>query len=225
MQISKRLFHHIPKNMFRSVGYKKCGNYIVKLNIFGDNNENRKGIIDKQHAQYRTSGAFVDEIVDLNGSSTKLSKVESDFDKDFVYETGKIVEVKNYEEDKNKIYAAGIHYFLTFGGAKFCGTMPRWYTGNWICRHHDGQITFRSTWKKGKEDGFHEQWFNDGQLKHQGGWEDGKQEGVHKWWYTNGQLWLSQEWENGKEEGVHEVWHDDGQLEYIEQFKEGKTIT
>ena len=159
------------------IGYKKCGDYVVKLEIIGENNERRLDVVDacKEYAKFRTSKACVQEIFNLDGSVSNVCEIKSDYDPNFVYKKGELVEAK-YE---NEICSDGIHYFLSFETAKFYGIRPlgKDYTGVW------------------------KSWYLNSQLQYQGEWKNGKREGIHYRWLGNGQLWRREEWKDGVEDG------------------------
>ena len=189
-------------------GYKRCGDYVVQLKIIGENNENRDHVYDKKYAKFRTSKALVEEIFNLDQSVSNISKVTSDRDPTFVYEKGKVVEVKDFYPYLNEVCSEGIHYFLSFEAAEFYGDRPEDYTGEWKSWHHNGRLEYQGEFKKGVEDGIHKCWYENGQLYSRGEWKNGGREGLHEDWYENGQLEYRGEWKNGVEEGIPEVWND-----------------
>ena len=49
-----------------------------------------------------------------NKENTKeYHKVDSDYDKDFIYKVGEVVEVKDFDENRWEECSTGIHFFLT----------------------------------------------------------------------------------------------------------------
>lgn len=94
-------------------GYKKCGNYVVKLLIpkYAVTNMLRPGIVNIFRAKYRTDIAYVVEIIGHNPPKY----VVSTFHKKWLrYEVGKKVECKDFDYNLKKICAPGIHYFLSY---------------------------------------------------------------------------------------------------------------
>ena len=70
------------------IGYKKCqDNRIVKLEITGQHNEDRKDIVDKNYAPMRCSQAKVIEIYDMHDKSVKYDEAMS-FYKSLKYKVG-----------------------------------------------------------------------------------------------------------------------------------------
>lgn len=82
--------------------YKKAGGNIVTLELFADSKRS-----NATTRKCRVSKALVKEI---SGGRTE---VHSDYDDNFVYRVGEVVEVTNFDEDRWNECAPGIHCFLT----------------------------------------------------------------------------------------------------------------
>ena len=89
------------------IGYKKANNKIVELLITED--AKRSSATTRK---CRCNKAKVLSITSLDGKKN-FKKVVSDYDSNFIYEVGKIVEVKNFDENRWKKCAHGIHFFIT----------------------------------------------------------------------------------------------------------------
>ena len=89
------------------VGYKKCEDKIVKLLITEDSLRS-----SATSRKCRCSKAKVLSITSLD-KKENFSKVASNYDEDFVYEVGKIVEVKDFNKDRWDECTTGIHFFIT----------------------------------------------------------------------------------------------------------------
>lgn len=89
------------------VGYKKAHQLIVKLEICEDarrsSSTSRKCRCDK---------AKVLSITNIDGSPTIETEVSSDYDGNFIYKVGEIVEEPNFCEDRFEECASGIHFFI-----------------------------------------------------------------------------------------------------------------
>ena len=49
-----------------------------------------------------------------NKENTKeYHKVDSDYDRDFIYKVGEVVEVKDFDENRWEECSTGIHFFMT----------------------------------------------------------------------------------------------------------------
>ena len=60
----------------------------------------------------RCDKAKVLSIESLDGEE-KFTEVESDYDSNFIYKVGEVIEVNNFCEDRWEECAAGIHFFIT----------------------------------------------------------------------------------------------------------------
>ena len=89
------------------IGYKKVDNKIIELLITED--AKRSSATSRK---CRCNKAKVLSITSINGKEN-FKKVNSNYDIDFIYEVGKIVEVKNYDEDRWNECSTGIHFFIT----------------------------------------------------------------------------------------------------------------
>ena len=90
------------------IGFKKAGDYIVKLLILND--AKRSSATSRK---CRCSKAKVLSITELDGSETDVMKVESNYDNRFIYRVGETVEVPNFDDDRWHDCAPGIHFFIT----------------------------------------------------------------------------------------------------------------
>ena len=89
------------------VAYKKAHGLIIELKIPAD--ALRSSATSRK---CRASKATVISITDAAGNPAG-TKVPSDYDSNFVYETGKTVEVSNFNTDRWSECSAGIHHFIT----------------------------------------------------------------------------------------------------------------
>ena len=89
------------------IGYKKAGNKIVKLLILEDSKRS-----SATSRKCRCDKAKVLSIESLDGEE-KFTEVESDYDSNFIYKVGEVIEVNNFCEDRWEECAAGIHFFIT----------------------------------------------------------------------------------------------------------------
>ena len=89
------------------IGYKKSRGKIVELLITED--------AKRSNATTRKCRCSKSKVLSItNVSNTKeYDKVASDYDKNFIYRVGEIVEVKDFDEDRWEECSTGIHFFLT----------------------------------------------------------------------------------------------------------------
>lgn len=90
------------------VGYKKASEHIVKLEICED--ALRSSATSRK---CRCSKAKVLEIQNIDGTPSGLTSVASNYDHDFIYTVGEIVEVKDFDTNRWNECAPGIHFFIT----------------------------------------------------------------------------------------------------------------
>ena len=89
------------------IGYKKADNKIVKLLITEDSERS-----SATTRKCRCSKAKVLSITNIENTE-EFSEVTSDFDENFIYKVGEIVEVKDYDKDRWNECSTGIHFFIT----------------------------------------------------------------------------------------------------------------
>ena len=89
------------------IGYKKADNKIVKLLITEDAKRS-----SATTNKCRCNKAKVLSITSLDGKE-EYTKVVSDYDFDFIYEVGKVVEVDDYDNNRWNECSTGIHFFIT----------------------------------------------------------------------------------------------------------------
>ena len=90
------------------VGWKKVQGYIVKLEICED--ALRSSATSRK---CRCSKAKVLSIENLDGTGANLLSVPSGYDTKFIYPVGETVSVDNFDSDRWKGCAPGIHFFIT----------------------------------------------------------------------------------------------------------------
>ena len=89
------------------IGFKKAQGFIVKLEITVDAKR-----CSATGRKCRCNKALVLEIQNIDGSVSDLKSVSSSYDRNFVYEVGKVVEEPNFNEDRWNECSAGIHFFI-----------------------------------------------------------------------------------------------------------------
>ena len=89
------------------IGYKKANDKIVKLLITED--AKRSSATTRK---CRCNKAKVLSITSLDGKE-EYTKVNSEYDPDFVYEVGKVIKVKDFDDNRWNECSTGIHFFIT----------------------------------------------------------------------------------------------------------------
>ena len=90
------------------IGWKKCGEYIVKLKVA--DTAKRSSAFGRK---CRCSEAVVMDIERMNGEPCDVTSVASSYDNDFIYTIGETVRVDNFDKDRTHECAPGIHFFIT----------------------------------------------------------------------------------------------------------------
>lgn len=89
------------------IGWKKAEWRIVKLLITADAKRSSATSL-----KCRCSKAKVLAIENIDGSDANVKEVASSYDSSFIYCIGKIVKVKNFDENRWNECSSGIHFFI-----------------------------------------------------------------------------------------------------------------
>lgn len=90
------------------IGFKKANGLIVELQILDTAMR-----CSATSRKCRCSEAKVISITTLDGDSTDITEVFSDFDNNFIYKVGEIVKVENFDTNRWNECSSGIHFFIT----------------------------------------------------------------------------------------------------------------
>ena len=91
------------------IGYKKASEYIVELEIPEDAKR-----LSATTRKCRCNKAKVLRILNYDRTVADVTKVRSNYNRDFVYKVGDIVSVDNFDEDRFNECSTGIHFFINF---------------------------------------------------------------------------------------------------------------
>ena len=89
------------------IGFKKAGGKIVVLEITEDARR-----LSATTRKCRCDKAEVLRIENVDGADSGLIEIASDWDPDFIYRVGDIVEIKNFDENRYNECSRGIHFFI-----------------------------------------------------------------------------------------------------------------
>ena len=188
------------------IGYKKCTqNKIVKLEILGEHNEDRPGIVNKDFASMRCNRAKVLEIYDMNDTSKQYDSAISSHDKTFKYEKGVIVWPLKWDMNMNEIGTDGIHYYLSEEAARMQDYCPRdcvkmsWYA--------NGSPHKICTYKNGMLNGKYDEYYPDNKYKIRCSYKNDRLDGNYASFYENGSLLKSCVYKNGKLNGPYQEFY------------------
>ena len=151
------------------VGYKSCGNSIVVLRLLPNSKNNlaRSNVFAMSTAKYRCDMAYVANIYDKI-TNTKRKKVYSDYNSKFVYKTGKMVQVHDYEENIQVVCAPGIHFYLSEECAFFYNLYKYmniiYYSGIYKSWYGDGTLFEEYEYLSNLKNGKYTRWHENGNL-------------------------------------------------------------
>ena len=105
----KRFFPISCPEFGEFIGWKKSfGDLIVKLKI--TENSKRSSAFGRK---CRCSEAVVLAIENMDGTPSDKTEVFSSHDRNFAYRVGETISVENFDDDRKKECAPGIHFFIT----------------------------------------------------------------------------------------------------------------
>ena len=90
------------------VAYKKAHGYIIKLEVCED--ALRSSATSRK---CRCSKAKVLAIELMNGDVANITSISSDYNNQFIYEVGKVVQVDDFDANRWNECSTGIHFFIT----------------------------------------------------------------------------------------------------------------
>ena len=147
--------------------YKSCESYIVVLKKIMDDtlktNENRSGIINENHAKFRTNKVEVIAIFNKGLFTYQIDSIQnSHYPKKINYKVGTIIEINNYNDDNNLICATGIHYYKTIDSAFYFNfyeiILINKLSQNYYEWHDDGSLSLECTFINGMLHGKYQKW-------------------------------------------------------------------
>ena len=89
------------------IGYKKAENYIVELEILSDARR-----CSATGRKCRCDKAKVLAIQNIDGTTADVESVPSNYNHEFVYKVGEIVEEPNFNDNRWDECSEGIHFFI-----------------------------------------------------------------------------------------------------------------
>lgn len=98
------------------IGWKKAKDKIVKIEICEDSKRSSATSL-----KCRCSKAIVLEIQEYDGTHSTVNEVASDYNENFIYKIGEVVEVSDFNENRWYECSIGIHFFISREMAvKYC---------------------------------------------------------------------------------------------------------
>ena len=203
--------------------YKSAGKYIIELDVdifIGHNNLNRK-VMDSNYAKYRCDRAYVNRIYN-KFTKDEIKSIQSDHNNNFIYQTGQIVTVSDYDTNNDNICARGIHFYLSEQAAYYHNINEGSIDGEYKYWDCNGQLAKKCKYVNNKREGLYEIWNKYGQLIIRYNFIDGQREGVCEKWYDNGQSKEVCNYVNGWINGSYNEWYENGQLKIVSEYINGK---
>lgn len=179
------------------LGYKVSLNgnvaVLITLEIPEDalTNLERRSIVNKQTAMYRTNKAKVIKIEDRNGTLYQTSEISDALktlyvdENKYIYRVGESIEDPMYHTDVEN-GRHGIYFFLAKKVA---------------CQYNFNLIGNFNPIK----DGYVVTWYPNGQKSSEGAIKNGDEEGWWQYWHINGQKYSEGLYKNGKKAGAATV--------------------
>ena len=169
------------------IGYKSCNEYITTLEILGNNNEYREGIVDRHYAKFKTDSCKVLSIVHKE-TEEEISEIINKCD-NILYKIGETIIVHDYNSDINKVNE--IQYFLSKKAAYYYNynngkTVYSWYS--------NGQLYYESIYEKNCHS--YKEWHINGKMSCHYNYENDKRHGIFKKWDNDGVLLSETEYIN-----------------------------
>lgn len=100
-------YKRLIKHNSNSIGFKKCGDKIVELQITEDAKRS-----SSTSRKCRCSKAKVLSITSIDGKK-EITEAASDYDANFTYQVGEMIEVENFDDNRWNECSTGIHFFIT----------------------------------------------------------------------------------------------------------------
>jgi len=199
--------------------YKAGKNSIITLELLLESktNEGRDDVVDPNFAKFRTNKAKVISIVNPQTNDT-MDKDCSDYDRSFKYTVGQVVDESEYDDNINKICAAGIHYFKTYEAAlSYYWGLFMWHTdvlpdGAYIFYHDNGKEECRLSYANEMLEGEYVMWYKDGTKSLKYNYKNNKFHGKCTEWHANGSKIQEYNFENGDMKGEQKLWKSNGTL-------------
>lgn len=196
----------------------KLENYKTPSNLY-KTNENRNNIINPVYAKFRCNRAFVIDICH-KFTDEVIDSIKSDYDSSFIYISGKYVIVDDYDDDHNKIYSRGIHYYVAYKAA-FLHNLTKIENGLFETWYDNGMLKTKCNYVNGQMHGSCESWNYYGNLFEKYNYVNGEKNGPYYQYHNNGRIACTCNYINNKADGPCESWHENGQMDNKYNFLNG----
>jgi len=138
--------------------YKSCGDYVVIMRLLEDTktNLNRNDITDPTNAKYRADKIYTELIFNKYDPNKTILSISNTFYKSKVtYTVNSITYPDKFDNDLNKFYTNGIHFFKSIEQALLwdLNLIDCSYTGRYIRYYECGKIYSICNYTDGKKCG------------------------------------------------------------------------
>jgi antitoxin component YwqK of YwqJK toxin-antitoxin module len=190
--------------------YKSCEkNWIVCLQpVEGTiTNVGRDNVVDLKYAKFRGNKFMVVGIQHKYDPSLITTSIASRgyYKKSLVYTIGEIVEVEDYNMNKNIVCTTGIHFFLTreaaFSYEKPADEYFEQLSGVYTTYHDNGNKSSETTYENGKLHGPYVSYHDNGNKITKSTYKNGQLHGYHAVYARNGYTSTATFYRNGKRNG------------------------
>ncbi len=96
------------------------------------------------------------------------------------------------------------------------------YTGKFVQKYDNGQISTKAQFKDGVEIGTESNWYPNGQMASKLNYKDGKLDGLMQTWYVNGQKKTEFTYKNNQLDGQATRWYDNGEKNLTVNYDDGQ---
>ena len=98
------------------------------------------------------------------------------------------------------------------------------FTGKYVEYYENGQKSYETNYKNGKQDGLWTGWHENGQKESELNFRNGKKDGLWTEWYKNGQKKSEINFKNEMKNGLSTGWDKEGSVTKTETYKDGKLV-
>jgi antitoxin component YwqK of YwqJK toxin-antitoxin module len=203
--------------------FKSCSKkWIVVLQKLSNTitNEARLDVVDPMYAKFRANKLLVVDIIHKFTNQTIDQIENSVYKQKIIYKKGLLVEIFNFGNNPNDVYAPGIHYFNSLEAAFYfeLDEGENIIIKSW---HDNGRLWKASVHRGGQMNGLYKEWDVNGKLYIKCIFKDGKKNGSYKKWYESDQLFEECTFEDGKLNGLYKSWYCSGHLKEECTYKNG----
>jgi len=115
-------------------------------------------------------------------------------------------------------------YLQDRNGIKYEVNSEVGFTGKYVRYSDNGQKSYETNYKNGKENGLETLWYKNGQKSYEVNYKNSNKEGLMTGWHENGQKSYEGNFKNDNNVGLHTWWDKEGNVTISETYKDGKLV-